>query len=508
MCLLAESECVPKFRLIYLTPVLALIVLMAWAVASPIGSSPDDDFHLVSIWCANPADTAACLPGPTADSRVVPAALHFAATCYAGKPDQSAACQKDTFNLSPAPTVATDRGNFVGAYPPLYYAAMSVFAGPNIPLSIVVMRLVNIVLFVGLTTALFWLLPHPRRTTLVIGWVVSTIPLGLFLIPSNNPSGWAIIGVGTAWIALLGYFEVTGIRRLALGTVFVIATLMAAGSRADAAAYAGLSIAIVLVLAFRRGKNFLLATILPVAMGLISLFFFLSSRQSSSGLEGFSPDVNATLEGAPVPASALSRLLSNLPNVPALWAGSFGELGLGWFDTEMPAVVTFGSVSVFVVVTFIGLSSMSGRKALVLVAMGVVLWALPAYVLVRSGGPVGQAVQPRYLLPLIVVFAGLAVLAVRGTQVRFTRPQLVVLVATLSVTQFIALYVNMVRYIQGVGAAGWNLDSGIEWWWDIPFSPMFVLIIGSAAYTLMLVVLARDFARVGRAQVPQFADAK
>ena len=498
----------PKFRLIYLTPVLALIVLMAWAVASPIGSSPDDDFHLVSIWCANPADTAACLPGPTADSRVVPAALHFAATCYAGKPDQSAACQKDTFNLSPAPTVATDRGNFVGAYPPLYYAAMSVFAGPNIPLSIVVMRLVNIVLFVGLTTALFWLLPHPRRTTLVIGWVVSTIPLGLFLIPSNNPSGWAIIGVGTAWIALLGYFEVTGIRRLALGTVFVIATLMAAGSRADAAAYAGLSIAIVLVLAFRRGKNFLLATILPVAIGLISLFFFLSSRQSSSGLEGFSPDVNATLEGAPVPASALSRLLSNLPNVPALWAGSFGELGLGWFDTEMPAVVTFGSVSVFVVVTFIGLSSMSGRKALVLVAMGVVLLALPAYVLVRSGGPVGQAVQPRYLLPLIVVFAGLAVLAVRGTQVRFTRPQLVVLVATLSVTQFIALYVNMVRYIQGVGAAGWNLDSGIEWWWDIPFSPMFVLIIGSAAYTLMLVVLARDFARVGRAQVPQFADAK
>ena len=82
--------------------------------------------------------------------------------------------------------------------------------------------------------------------------------------------------------------------------------------------------------------------------------------------------------------------------------------------------------------------------------------------------------QPRYLLPLIVVFAGLAVLAVRNTRVRFTRPQLVVLVATLSVTQFIALYVNMVRYIQGVGAAGWNLDSGIKWWWDIPFSPMFV----------------------------------
>lgn len=502
------SRRVPRIRLIYLAPVLAIIALLAWAIASPMGSSPDDDFHLASIWCANPADTAACLPGPTADSRVVPEAVHFAAKCYAGKPDQSAACQKDTVDLSPTPTVATDRGNFVGAYPPLFYAAMSVFVGPNIPLSIVVMRLVNIVLFVGLTTALFLLLPHRRRATLVLAWVVSTIPLGLFLIPSNNPSGWAIIGIGTAWIALLGYFEATGPRKIGLGAVFVVATLMAAGSRADAAAFAGLSIALVLALAFRRGKSFLLDAILPVVMGLISVFFFLSSRQSSSGLEGFSPDVNATLDGAPVPASAFSRLLSNLPNIPALWAGSFGDLGLGWFDTEMPAVVTFGSVAVFVVVTFVGLSSMSLRKALALATLGAVLLALPAYVLVKSGGPVGQAVQPRYLLPLIVVFAGLAVLAVRNTRVRFTRPQLVVLVATLSITQFIALYVNMVRYIQGVGAAGWNLDSGIQWWWDIPFSPMFVLIIGSAAYTLMLMVLAREFVRVEQSDIVQFAEAK
>ena len=228
----------------------------------------------------------------------------------------------------------------------------------------------------------------------MIAWVVSTIPLGLFLIPSNNPSGWAIIGIGTAWIALLGYFEATGPRKFGLGAVFTIATLMAAGSRADAAAFAGLSIAIVLALAFRRGKNFLLDAILPVAMGLISVFFFLSSRQSSSGLEGFSPDVNATLDGAPVPASVLSRLLSNLPNIPALWAGSFGDLGLGWFDTEMPAVVTFGSVSVFVVVTFVGLSSMSLRKALALATLGVVLVALPAYVLVKSGGPVGKRCSP------------------------------------------------------------------------------------------------------------------
>ena len=41
-----------RIPLLALAPVLALLTLTAWVFASPIGAGPDDDFHLVSSWCA------------------------------------------------------------------------------------------------------------------------------------------------------------------------------------------------------------------------------------------------------------------------------------------------------------------------------------------------------------------------------------------------------------------------------------------------------------------------
>ena len=33
-------------------PLALLVVFGSWAVTSPVGASPDDDYHLSSIWCA------------------------------------------------------------------------------------------------------------------------------------------------------------------------------------------------------------------------------------------------------------------------------------------------------------------------------------------------------------------------------------------------------------------------------------------------------------------------
>jgi hypothetical protein len=487
---------VRKFRFFYVAPLFALIALSAWALSSPIGSSPDDDFHLTSIWCGNTANTSACLPGPTAETREVPEAVHLAPTCYYGNGAQSAACQANSFSLDPTPSVTTSRGNFTGAYPPLYYSAMSVFVGSNILASVVLMRIVNIALFVGMTTLLFALLPQRRRPTLVLAWITTTVPLGLFLLSSNNPSAWAIAGVGSAWIALLGYFESSGRRKAGLGAVFVAAALMAAGSRADAAAFVGLSIVAVFVLAIRRDKRFLLDAALPVIVGGICLWLFLSSRQSGSGLHGFTSNPQVVVDpGSSGSTDALGQILGNLLNVPALWAGVFGNWGLGWLDTTMPGVVIFGAVSVFAAVAFVCLRSVSRRKVLALAIVGVVLWVLPTYVLFKSSNAVGDAVQPRYLLPLIVLFAGLAMLQVGNGRLTLRKPQAVLLITVLSLVQIVSLYTNMRRYIQGVGGGGWNLDHGIKWWWDMPFSPMFVLIVGSAAYTGLLIVLVRRLFR-------------
>jgi hypothetical protein len=483
-----------RFRLLYLAPALALIALMAWALASPMGSSPDDDFHLTSIWCANASKTYDCAPGKTAATRIVPEALVRSA-CYIREPGKSAACQYTDFTLNPKPTVETGRGNFLGGYPPLYYATMNLFVGPNILFSVVLMRFMNILLFVGLGSALFALLPRFRRPVFVWGWLVSTIPLGVFLVASNNPSSWAIIGVGTSWLALLGYFETTGKRKIGLGTVFVAGTLMAAGSRSDAAAYAVVGIAIVVFLTFVRNKRYLLEAILPAAMVVVCGLYFLSANQFLTVVYGFSGDATATAVSGTATSVAqqpdpLSLAAFNLLNVPSLWAGVFGSWSLGWFDTDLPAVVAMGSLACFVCVAFLGFGRLTKRKAVALAAVGIILIVLPVYVLTKGGDRVGVEVQPRYLLPLIVLFIGVLLLSTRGRPVRFTRGQVWLIVTTLAIVQFVSLQTDMRRYITGVGHEGWNLDAGVQWWWNIGLSPMFVLIVGSIAYAGMVAILA------------------
>ena len=51
-----------RVPLLALAPVLAFIALLAWAFASPIGAGPDDDYHLVSSWCAGPTAAETCAP--------------------------------------------------------------------------------------------------------------------------------------------------------------------------------------------------------------------------------------------------------------------------------------------------------------------------------------------------------------------------------------------------------------------------------------------------------------
>ena len=489
-----------KLKLIYFAPLLAVIALFSWALASPMGAGPDDDFHLVSTWCAV-VDGTSCAPGDSADTRMAPEMI-LESPCYMGEPNRSAACQEN-FDQTGTVMELTDRGNFVGSYPPVYYSVMNVFVGSDILTSVVVMRLVNVLLFVGLTTALFWLLPIARRQTLILMWTITTVPLGMFLIASNNPSGWAIVGVGTTWLALLGYLETVGPRRWVLGAIAAVGTVMAAGSRGDAAVYTVLGIGAVFVLTFPRVREewpkYARDAILPVVLVGICFLFFALSSQSSSGVSGFTsgaPTGDALPEDAD-PAERLTgfgRFAYNLLNIPFLWAGNFGEWGLGWLDTATPSIVTFSTISCFLAISFVAISRLRGRKLFVVVGAALAVWALPLYVLTQGGQIVGVAVQPRYVLPLIVLLAGLIVVTRVGETLSFTRLQLILVVVALSVANSVALHVNMRRYIKGADQPGSDLDLGIEWWWQGTPSPMFVWVAGSLAYVGLLTIILRAVA--------------
>jgi len=184
-------------------------------------------------------------------------------------------------------------------------------------------------------------------------------------------------------------------------------------------------------------------------------------------------------------------VIQNLLNVPSLWAGVFGTWQLGWLDTPMPAIVWVGALGVFAAIAFTGLRSMSWRKA---TALGVVLAALvlvPVWVLVQSRVTVGFEVQPRYVLPLVVMLGGVALLQVAGRRIEITGTQLWLAGGALIVANAVALHTNLRRYISGLDVSAWNLNHYLEWWWDIPVSPMVVWAIGSLAFAGAVIVMLR-----------------
>jgi hypothetical protein len=116
---------------------------------------------------------------------------------------------------------------------------------------------------------------------------------------------------------------------------------------------------------------------------------------------------------------------------------------------------------------------------------------------VESGLKVGTVVQPRYVLPLIVLFAAVALLHRGDASLGLSRLQLLILAGALSIANAMALHANIRRYVTGTDVSGWNLNSNIEWWWHLPLSPMFVWIAGSVTFALMLLALVPDvFARL------------
>jgi hypothetical protein len=216
----------------------------------------------------------------------VPRDLSIDSVCFAFKAGQSGECQGADFGTTPDETIVTTRGNFESLYPPVFYGVASVFAGPDVSTTVILVRIANAALFVGLATATFLLLPRSRRIALLGGLLVATVPLGMFLLSSTNPSSWAITSAAVLWISVLGFYETRGRRRIGLAVVATIATVVGAGARADAAAYAVLALAGAAFLVAGRARHFLWLTILPLALAILSIGFYVSSSQSAAASTG------------------------------------------------------------------------------------------------------------------------------------------------------------------------------------------------------------------------------
>jgi hypothetical protein len=152
---------------------------------------------------------------------------------------------------------------------------------------------------------------------------------------------------------------------------------------------------------------------------------------------------------------------------------------------------------VIVAVLFFALGKSRRSRIWTAAAITFLAAAIPLYVLQRNLNYVGEQVQPRYILPLLIVIAGVLLLAFERKGVTFTRPQAWILAVVLIPGGSLALFTNLKRYTHGLGDESViNLDANAEWWWAMPISPLTVWVVGSISDALVVVAVFY-FARHG-----------
>lgn len=459
---------------------LALVSLGAWAFASPVGSSPDDDFHMSSIWCAYGEREGLCEDTGRDDARLVPAQVALAGHCFAFNDEASAACARSDEGAM----VPTDRINLGGAYPGLSYAVLGALASTDVTSSVLAMRLVGALIAIALIGGTAIAVGPRLSTPLLAAWLISVVPLGMFMISSVNPSGWALISAGTLWVALVAFLRSrTRAEAIPAAAIAGVSTVIGLGSRPDAVLFTALAVAVAVCLTVERSRAWLIRAILPLAVLVAAGIVAFSGNPS--GLAG------GDISGGGAALTAADRvylLFGNVLEVPRLWYEVFAG-SLGWLDTPMPAVVGVGGIAVFAGVCFAALRVMTRGKAIALAGTALALWTLPTYVLVQSQAFVGAQVQPRYILPILIVLAGVALWSPERP-VQLSRLQLVLAAIVVAGANFTALHFTIRRYVTGVDEPGVDLDAGREWWWSAGPSATTVWIVGGIAFAGLVAALA------------------
>ena len=452
-----------KVMLAILLPALFL-GLFAWSLASPIGSSPDDDFHQTNIWCAvdqpggecDPtSDRPADLAAETGLARLVPAEVG-SYPCYKQN-GQSAACLDEL-----GTELVPGRAN-AGTYPSGFYRVMHVFASDDVGASVLAIRIFNALIAVVLIGAALLLTDGGLRRAVALTWLLGFAPLAAFFLPSVNPSSWVIVGVGTFWAFLLRFLtDPTGWRGIASGCLAALTAVIPTIARPDGPAFLAVASVACLVLAPATRRDLVKKQyLLCYAVGVLALVFALTRESITNVLRH---GVGSTQAGS----GGVSLLLHNLGHVLQLgWLGLYGNgWGLGWGEARMPIILGILGTYLLVGALVVTWPSQRGRKIVVVVALFLLVVATPLYVLQRTKSAVGGEVQPRYLLPLVLLFLGFLFVTL-GRRYRWRLPWWGVLTAALvlTITNAVALHVLMDGYAFGRDSGVGGFTGG-DWWWS------------------------------------------
>lgn len=483
---------------------LFLLVGSAWAVASPPMSAADDDFHLTSIACAQ-GDGLFC---ERVDETTVRVPTTIASQpCFIKSSFRGADCLRWNPEL-----VEVDRWNRGGEHiPQPYYWSMSRLLGTDLWVSVVMMRITNVMVASALLFLALALLSGGLRTAFAVAWLVTMTPVGLFHVASTNPSSWATAGIATFWALLLGAIAARKgppWLRLALVGATALSALIALLGRSDSIIYLGASVVAVSVLRWRvikRDRWFLPALLVLLVIGLI-----LGGRRIQTALQLIADQSSGAghiiFDWAP---------RFHLLEWPLLIFYVFGgptpliqpyeiryTMGVGWdkyaalLSLEFPPIVgifLFGSAALAVGV---GLTRYSRRKIFAVAVMVGTVFVM-SFGWMWLSGFAGWP-QARYYVGGVLVAVGLALLSSRRRPLPLRKVHVVViaLLTGLGGTAALATVVRATTNGQAVPGNHWSeYESYIQWWWwnisSLPVPhPNVVVLLGGIATILYAVVLS------------------
>lgn len=458
-----------------------LAVATGWIFASSPGSSPDDDFHLVSTWCPHPIESTGC-GTTTIDGELYVMAPMTAsrAQCEAFRPDKSHACIRDYSDDTMFPSYRYNDGQ----YPYGFYQFHHLFAGHNVERSVWIMRSINVGIAMVLIGAVCALSTRDVRRATALAALVAWTPMGLYFIASNNPTSWAITGVFTYGAALYGALNAQGWRHWTLLGVAALASLLCYGSRGDAAFYVFVASLGILILS--ASKRHLPEIGVATVLSAIGVWLMLGSGQASN--VSHSSDATVTLN------DRIEVAIMNIRYLPEYFAGFIGfNSGPGWRDTPLPGYTTILGLLVLGAALFYGARTVSLRKALAAFVVFGAMAGIPLLIATPTAFPNLGGYHSRYALPLLGTWL-LIWLSCAIKKSSLSRGQIVMFVVFLSVADAVAMHTTIARYVRGlleIRLIGWiapgNLNGDIRWWWaDMPLRPMTLWGLASLGYALAL----------------------
>jgi len=482
----------PLVHFISIRALMALLLflsLAAWAMSSAVGSTPDEDFVITSIWCGTSESVGAtpyCQPDPNRPGfMIVPGLVAEPERCFHVTVTGnwgSAACQEGVRNE----VFSTDRYS-KGSYPKTYSDVMRNFVSADVEKSVMQMRLFNSLLAAVTIILAFSINLRPLNDALLT-WMIVVTPAAAYFIGSVHNSSWTLIGTTCFIFAFTSLLRNRKVPQIWIpASLLVLFGVWLSSSSRPEGEYTLIVLAAIMLISEFPPKGLKLSKKALIIVGAtLTIATFVFQRVSWWGRTNIFNDQRIMSEKE-FPHTANDLLLNNFLRLPDFFLSYFGSFGLGFPQLSLGSIVwLFSSQSFLLLIAFAIRKSHKTHQ--IIFAFAFLFMSFAILYLSQTGlYEVAQEISPRYFMPL---FIGIVVITANNKKSRYPI-SLVISVALMStISNSLAIRDSIRRYVTGQDIYSTkSLNNGREWWWNFGPAPETVWLIGSLAFAMLFAVI-------------------